>query len=80
MQVEYRRSDLIEAIHDGSFFHEHAKLWLFLPVAVVVLVLWITGMYMFLLPFIVKRNKKQKAQQRLQQGGNKSLKPAYAKD
>ena len=46
LQVAYRRSDTIEAIHDGSWFFEAAKLWLFLPVAIVLLFLWITGCVM----------------------------------
>lgn len=50
LQVAYRRSDVIEAIHDGSWFHERAKLWIFLPAAVLLLVLWVTGMYLFWLP------------------------------
>ncbi len=31
LQVAVRRSDLIESIHDGSFFHENFKLWVLLP-------------------------------------------------
>lgn len=58
LQVEYRRSDLIESLHDGSFFGEPAKLWAFLPVALVVLGLWFTGMYLFALPYWVKWNRK----------------------
>jgi uncharacterized iron-regulated membrane protein len=54
LQVAYRRSDLIESIHDGSFFSEHVKLWVFLPSALVLIVLWITGMYLFLLPYLSK--------------------------
>src|SRR5688572_27590002 len=33
----HRRSDIIEAIHDGSFFHANAKLWIFLPAGLVLL-------------------------------------------
>ncbi|PCI22621.1 MAG: hypothetical protein COB67_13295 [SAR324 cluster bacterium] len=62
LQVEYRRSDLIEGLHDGSFFHEQAKLWLFLPSAVILLIIWITGIYLFLIPFMTKRNKKRRAE------------------
>jgi uncharacterized iron-regulated membrane protein len=50
VQVAYRRSDLIESIHDGSFFHDAAKLYVFLPAGVVVLGLWVTGMYLWVLP------------------------------
>ena len=60
LQVAHRRSDVIEAIHDGSFFHKHAKLWLFFPAAIILLVLWITGLYLFLLPMLIKRKKNKK--------------------
>ena len=35
LQVAVRRSDFIESIHDGSFFHESFKLWVFLPSALI---------------------------------------------
>ena len=60
LQVAYRRSDFIETLHDGTFFHDAAKLGLFLPAAIILLVLWITGLYLFLLPYLVK-NKATKA-------------------
>ena len=59
-QVAYRRSDLIEQIHDGSWFHDKVKLWIFLPSGIILFVLWITGFYMVLLPYIVKWEKKLK--------------------
>lgn len=59
IQVAYRRSDMIEAIHDGSWFHELVKLGLFLPAGVTLLILWITGMYLFALPYIVRRRRRQ---------------------
>jgi uncharacterized iron-regulated membrane protein len=60
LQLAYRRSDLIESIHDGSFFGDYAKLWIFLPAALVVIGLWITGMVLFFHPYLVK-SKKRKA-------------------
>lgn len=60
LQVMRRRSDLIESIHDGSWFHESAKLWIFLPSGVIVLVLWITGMYLFFVPVISKRQNRKR--------------------
>ena len=53
-----RRSDLIESIHDGSFFSQRAKLWVFLPAAVVLLGLWISGVYLWLLPHLVRRRRR----------------------
>jgi len=60
VQVEYRRSDLIESIHDGSWFHDNAKLWVFLPSAVVLLALWLTGIYLWVLPIWAKRAGRQR--------------------
>lgn len=50
LQVMYRRSDLLESLHDGSWFHERAKLWVFLPTGGVLLALWLTGVYLWVLP------------------------------
>lgn len=60
LHAAYRRSDLIESIHDGSWFHEHAKLWLFLPAGLTLLVLWLTGMYLFALPIWVRRRRPRR--------------------
>jgi uncharacterized iron-regulated membrane protein len=59
LQTEYRRSDLIESIHDGSFFHPWAKLGLFLPVGIVLVVMLVTGTYLFWLPIWVKARRKR---------------------
>lgn len=61
LQVAYRRSDLIESIHDGSFFNDAVKLWIFLPTAVILMVLWVTGIYLFFLPHLAKRKRRKKA-------------------
>jgi uncharacterized iron-regulated membrane protein len=59
LQVAYRRSDLIESIHDGSFFGDYAKLWVFLPSALVLIGLWITGMVLFFHPRLAKSSKRK---------------------
>ena len=59
LKVAYRRSDLIESIHDGSFFSDAVKLYLFLPTGILLVVMWGTGVYLFLLPRLVKRKKKK---------------------
>jgi len=58
LQKSERRSDLIESIHDGSWFHESAKLYVFLPAAIIVLGLWGTGIYLWVLPLAVKVRRK----------------------
>lgn len=55
LQTAYRRSDLIEEIHDGSFFHDRAKLWVFFPAALGLLVLTLTGLWLFLQPYLRRR-------------------------
>jgi uncharacterized iron-regulated membrane protein len=61
VQVAYRRSDLIESLHDGSWFGDPVKLYVFLPAAVVVFGLWVTGIYLFVLPFAVRWRRKKPA-------------------
>lgn len=58
LQSAYRRSDIIESIHDGSFFSDIVKSWVFLPSAIILLVLWLTGIYLFILPYLVRRRRK----------------------
>ena len=57
LHVAVRRSDLIESIHDGSYFNDHFKLWVFLPAGIVLAMLVITGIYLFLLPYLVRRKR-----------------------
>lgn len=61
LHLAYRRSDLIESLHDGSWFSDGAKLWIFLPTAIILFGLWVTGIYLWLLPHLVKRKKKKAA-------------------
>lgn len=76
LQVAQRRSNLIESIHDGSWFHNRAKLWIFLPAAVIVLGLWISGVYLFGLPYWT-RWKRCRRREREEANG---VKPARLPD
>ena len=60
LQVAVRRSDLIESIHDGSYFHDSFKLWVFLPAGVILVVLVITGVHLFSLPHLARRRRRRK--------------------
>lgn len=53
----YRRSDLIESLHDGSWFHPSAKYFVMLPSGLVLMGLWATGVYLWVLPLIAKRKR-----------------------
>ncbi|HEX4935448.1 MAG TPA: PepSY domain-containing protein [Gemmatimonadaceae bacterium] len=58
LQSAYRRSDLIESIHDGSYFGGDAtKLGVFLPTGIVLLFLWVSGVWLFLVPILAKRRR-----------------------
>lgn len=59
LQTAYRRSDIIESIHDGSFFHDIVKMWIFLPSGIILLILWLTGIYLFFLPIWTRRKRKK---------------------
>ncbi len=60
LQVATRRSDVIESLHDGSFFADFAKLWIFLPSGIALFGLWLTGAWLWLLPFKAKSKRKQR--------------------
>ncbi len=57
LHVAKRRSDFIESIHDGTFFEKNANLWLMLPVAITALVISITGIIMFFIPYLKKKRR-----------------------
>jgi uncharacterized iron-regulated membrane protein len=61
LQSAYRRSDLIESFHDGSWFSDAAKLWVFLPSAIIVTGLWGTGLYLFILPYQARAERRARA-------------------
>jgi uncharacterized iron-regulated membrane protein len=63
LQIAYRRSDIIESLHDGSFFADWVKLYVFFPTGVILLLLWATGIYLFFLPH-VRRALKNRTESR----------------
>ena len=54
----FRRSDIIETIHDGSFFSEIVKYGWFLPSGILLLVLSLSGIYMFFIPILSRMKRK----------------------
>ena len=63
LAFHYRRSDWIESLHDGSFFSDSAKLFLFLPNGLILFGLWLTGLYLWWLPIRARRIKASKRMQ-----------------
>ena len=60
LSVNYRRSDIIESIHDGSYFAGWTKLFLFLPVGILLLIMWATGIYLFIITEWQKIKKRRR--------------------
>lgn len=61
LQSAYRRSDVIEALHDGSFFGgDIGRLGVFLPAGLALLAMWVTGMWMFVAPLLAKRRRRRR--------------------
>lgn len=50
LQTAFRRSDIIESLHDGSYFADWIKLYIFFPSGIILLILWGSGIYLFFLP------------------------------
>jgi len=61
LSTNFRRSDVIESIHDGSYFAGWTKLFLFLPVGFFLIVMWGTGFYLFFRTEILKSRKRARA-------------------
>ena len=59
LHVATRHSELIESIHDGTFFEENANLWLMLPVTLMSTILLFSGVIMFFIPYLKKRRKRK---------------------
>ncbi len=58
LQVAARRSDTIEALHDGSWFGDFVKYWVFLPSGIMLAILWGTGLYLFFVPLVRQRRSQ----------------------
>ncbi|MEE2526351.1 PepSY-associated TM helix domain-containing protein [Hyphobacterium sp. HN65] len=67
LSLEYRRSDLFEQIHDGSFFADWVKLYVFLPAGVLLFVLWLTGIWLFFLPHVKRWQRRKKRAAKLKE-------------
>jgi uncharacterized iron-regulated membrane protein len=62
LQSSYRRSDLIESLHDGSFFAgEISRLGVFLPAGLALLGMYLSGLWMFWVPIAGRRRRRQRS-------------------
>lgn len=59
LKTAFRRSDIIEQLHDATFWQQSANLWFSLPIAIALLVISITGVILFFMPYF-RRNKRNR--------------------
>jgi uncharacterized iron-regulated membrane protein len=55
LQVAKRRSGIIEEFHDGSFFHKNFPLAVFFPSSLLLLLISLTGIYIFIRTILMRR-------------------------
>ena len=60
VQVAARRSDTIEALHDGSWFGDGVKFGWFASSALGLLLATLSGIWLFLEPYIVKARRRRR--------------------
>jgi uncharacterized iron-regulated membrane protein len=58
LHVAFRRSDIIEKLHDASYWQDNANLWFTLPLAVALLLISITGIILFFQPYYRRYKRK----------------------
>lgn len=60
LHVAKRNSEIIEAIHDGTFFEKNANIWLMLPISFILLAISLTGVVLFFVPYFKKKKNKSR--------------------
>ena len=56
LKTAFRRSDIIEHLHDASYWQDRANLWFTLPIALVLLLITITGIILFFIIYYHRYN------------------------
>lgn len=59
LQVAPRRTSWLISIHDGAYFGELAKWWIFIPASLALLVMYFTGLWLFIKPLLKARAAKR---------------------
>ncbi len=65
LQTAFRRSDFIESLHDGSYFGDPIKLGIYLPAALLLFILWLSGLYLFFQPYFIRLSRRRLEKQKL---------------
>lgn len=59
LSTGYRGADVVEKFHDGTIFAKMAKYFVMIPSGIGLLILWITGLYLFFLVRVQRSRKKR---------------------
>jgi uncharacterized iron-regulated membrane protein len=59
LQVAERNSDLIEALHEGTWFFDDANYWIFLPSSILMIGLLCSGFYLIFKGIVVRLKKRR---------------------
>jgi len=59
LQTAFRRSNIIESLHDATYFQKYANLWFTLPISIMLLIISITGIVLFFLPYYLRAKKRK---------------------
>ena len=60
LKVAYRRSDIIEKLHDFTYWQDSANLWFTLPIAITILLISGTGIFLFFQPYYKRYKNRQR--------------------
>lgn len=52
-----RLKTLLVTLHDGAWFADGVKQWIFIPTGMIAVLLWGTGLILFMVPFFKRRKK-----------------------
>lgn len=60
LKTAYRRSDFIEQLHDFTYWQDSANLWFTLPISIALLLISLTGVTLFFLPYYKRYKNRQR--------------------
>lgn len=61
LHSQYRATNVLIELHQGSFFHPLVMKWVFLPTGLLLLSLWLSGVYLWLFPRLPKSKSRLEA-------------------
>jgi uncharacterized iron-regulated membrane protein len=63
LSSQYRLSTLLIQLHEGSWFGKPVMYWVFFPSGLILLMLWLTGLWLYFGPLLQRKNPYRKQQE-----------------